>query len=252
MSYVFICKLDMILYLSERPCYINLLYYFYGQYNYCIGLIGIGGGGDLFVVVADQYYIQWLTPCCVGFQPHEDGPAFYPTVSTISLGSHTVLDFYYHLRASDDVKEFEGQGQPCTVGVQDTLCGDQTSGDKNSRCSQGSEECASDCRCSPASSRPMGGDGASGVQGGTSLDSRHFVSLLLQPRSLVLVQDDMYKAHLHGIKEVTLDTLTEKIANLDAVSEVTVGDVLERETRVSLTIRYVPKVFKSKLILGKR
>jgi hypothetical protein len=28
------------------------------------------------------------------FQPHEDGPLYYPTVSTISLGSHTLLDFY--------------------------------------------------------------------------------------------------------------------------------------------------------------
>ena len=28
------------------------------------------------------------------FKPHEDGPLYYPTVSTISLGSHTLLDFY--------------------------------------------------------------------------------------------------------------------------------------------------------------
>ena len=27
-------------------------------------------------------------------QPHTDGPLYYPTVSTISLGSHTLLDFY--------------------------------------------------------------------------------------------------------------------------------------------------------------
>lgn len=94
-----------------------------------------------------------------------------------------------------------------------------------------------------------------GVQhegGDTSLDSRHFLSLLLQPRSLVLVQDDMYKVYLHGIKEVTQDTLTDKVANLDLVPEVKEGDVLERSTRVSLTIRYVPKVLKAKLIFGKR
>jgi hypothetical protein len=30
-------------------------------------------------------------------QPHEDGPLFHPVVSTISLGSHTVLDFYDHI-----------------------------------------------------------------------------------------------------------------------------------------------------------
>lgn len=35
-------------------------------------------------------------------QPHEDGPLYYPTVSTISLGSHTVLDFYEPRRPEDD------------------------------------------------------------------------------------------------------------------------------------------------------
>lgn len=29
-------------------------------------------------------------------QPHEDGPVYYPTVATITLGSHAVLDFYPH------------------------------------------------------------------------------------------------------------------------------------------------------------
>lgn len=32
-----------------------------------------------------------------GIMPHEDGPAFYPVISTISLGSHTILDFYRHI-----------------------------------------------------------------------------------------------------------------------------------------------------------
>ena len=31
------------------------------------------------------------------FQPHLDGPLFYPTITTVSLGSHTVLDFYQPL-----------------------------------------------------------------------------------------------------------------------------------------------------------
>ena len=29
-----------------------------------------------------------------GIMPHEDGPLFHPVVTTVSLGSHTVLDFY--------------------------------------------------------------------------------------------------------------------------------------------------------------
>ncbi len=27
-------------------------------------------------------------------QPHLDGPLYFPTIATVSLGSHTVLDFY--------------------------------------------------------------------------------------------------------------------------------------------------------------
>ncbi|XP_036040100.1 alpha-ketoglutarate-dependent dioxygenase alkB homolog 6 isoform X2 [Onychomys torridus] len=38
-----------------------------------------------------------------GIMPHEDGPLYYPTVSTISLGSHTVLDFYEPRQPEDDV-----------------------------------------------------------------------------------------------------------------------------------------------------
>nr|XP_033812282.1 alpha-ketoglutarate-dependent dioxygenase alkB homolog 6 isoform X2 [Geotrypetes seraphini] len=30
-----------------------------------------------------------------GIMPHEDGPMYFPTVTTISLGSHTLLDFYH-------------------------------------------------------------------------------------------------------------------------------------------------------------
>ncbi|MEJ1286895.1 spectrin repeat containing nuclear envelope family member 4 [Cricetulus griseus] len=37
-----------------------------------------------------------------GIMPHEDGPLYYPTVSTISLGSHTVLDFYEPRQPEDD------------------------------------------------------------------------------------------------------------------------------------------------------
>lgn len=35
-------------------------------------------------------------------QPHVDGPLYYPTVSTISLGSHTMLDFYEPRQPKDD------------------------------------------------------------------------------------------------------------------------------------------------------
>ncbi|KAM5295788.1 alpha-ketoglutarate-dependent dioxygenase alkB homolog 6 isoform 2-T2 [Glossophaga mutica] len=37
-----------------------------------------------------------------GIMPHEDGPLYYPTVSTISLGSHTMLDLYEPRQPEDD------------------------------------------------------------------------------------------------------------------------------------------------------
>lgn len=41
-----------------------------------------------------------------GIMPHEDGPAYYPTTATISLGSHTVLDVY------EKTKDGERQTNP--------------------------------------------------------------------------------------------------------------------------------------------
>ncbi|XP_010630181.1 alpha-ketoglutarate-dependent dioxygenase alkB homolog 6 isoform X4 [Fukomys damarensis] len=37
-----------------------------------------------------------------GIMPHEDGPLYYPTVGTISLGSHTMLDLYKPRQPEDD------------------------------------------------------------------------------------------------------------------------------------------------------
>ena len=34
---------------------------------------------------------------CVLFQPHTDGPLYFPTVANITLGSHTVLEWYHPL-----------------------------------------------------------------------------------------------------------------------------------------------------------
>ncbi|KAL4237620.1 Alpha-ketoglutarate-dependent dioxygenase alkB 6 [Mactra antiquata] len=132
-----------------------------------------------------------------GIMPHEDGPLFYPTVSTISLGSHTVLDFYSPLQ--DSTKE---------------------DGDL--------------------------------VSSSSSYESRYMCSVLLQPRSLILVRDDMYKVNLHGIAERKEDLVTDKIVNLDKCDDVSVGQTLTRSTRVSLTIRVMPKILKAKLLLGRK
>ncbi|XP_074253217.1 LOW QUALITY PROTEIN: uncharacterized protein LOC120361143, partial [Saimiri boliviensis] len=47
-----------------------------------------------------------------GIMPHEDGPLYYPTVSTISLGSHTMLDFYEPRRPEDDDPTERPQAPP--------------------------------------------------------------------------------------------------------------------------------------------
>ena len=62
----------------------------------------------------------------------------------------------------------------------------------------------------------------------------------------------MYKKYLHGIAERTEDIVTDKICNLSHLgTPVNSGDTLKRSTRVSLTIRHVPKTLKIKLKLGK-
>ncbi|XP_064403385.1 alpha-ketoglutarate-dependent dioxygenase alkB homolog 6-like [Halichondria panicea] len=122
-----------------------------------------------------------------GIMPHQDGPLYYPTVSTISLGSHTLLDFY----------------RPVPDSTKD---------------------------------------------GDASLESRYFLSVLLEPNSLLILKDAMYQTFLHGIAETKEDVVSDKICNLSHLSKpVNIGDHLNRSTRVSLTIRFVPKTLKLKL-----
>lgn len=123
-----------------------------------------------------------------GIMAHEDGPLYHPTVTTISLGSHTVLNFYRPI-TDQEIPQME--------------------------------------------------------------ESRYLLSLLVKPRSLLILQDDMYQRLLHGIKSVSQDTLSDRVVNLSATGAVP-GSTIVRGTRVSLTIRHVPKVMKAKLFLGRR
>lgn len=77
------------------------------------------------------------------------------------------------------------------------------------------------------------------------------MSLLAQRQSLLILQDDMYKCYLHGIKGVYEDILSEHVVNLSSAGA-QVGETLSRSTRVSLTIRHVPKVIRANLFLGKK
>ncbi|XP_069681014.1 alpha-ketoglutarate-dependent dioxygenase alkB homolog 6 isoform X2 [Periplaneta americana] len=140
-----------------------------------IGVLDVFGGKSPNHVLVNEYLPGQ------GIMPHLDGPLFHPTVTTVTCGSHTVLDFYTP-RNTDAALE------PCT-------------------------------------------------------------SLLLERRSLVVLSDDMYTKHLHGIAEREDDSLTGQEANLDRCS-VQQGD-LHRGTRISLTLRYVPHTTRLRLQLGK-
>ncbi|XP_069765066.1 alpha-ketoglutarate-dependent dioxygenase alkB homolog 6 isoform X3 [Narcine bancroftii] len=129
-----------------------------------------------------------------GIMPHEDGPLYFPTVTTISLGSQTLLDFYHPIKRENEKGE---------------VCFPQTE------------------------------------------ENRYFLSLLLEPRSLLVLKDDMYLTYLHGIRPVSEDIITEKVANLNSCNS-KLGAILTRTKRVSLTVRYVPKVLKTTILLGKK
>jgi len=76
-------------------------------------------------------------------------------------------------------------------------------------------------------------------------DDLKVTSLLLERRSLVVLQDDMYNKYLHGIAEVHCDTVSGAEANLELCGgQYTTGAELQRTTRVSLTVRHVPRTSK--------
>ncbi|XP_071570889.1 alpha-ketoglutarate-dependent dioxygenase alkB homolog 6 [Temnothorax nylanderi] len=74
-------------------------------------------------------------------------------------------------------------------------------------------------------------------------------SLLLERRSLLVLQKDLYHNYLHSIAERDADSVSESsIKNLHMCAEkFTEEEVIKRGTRLSLTIRHVPKTSKLKL-----
>jgi len=78
---------------------------------------------------------------------------------------------------------------------------------------------------------------------------RFLGSMLLEARSLVLIAHDAYSRLLHGIAERSEDEIGETVFNWDGKDKKS----LVRGTRVSLTIRNVPRVSRLdvKTLLGK-
>ncbi|XP_047523942.1 alpha-ketoglutarate-dependent dioxygenase alkB homolog 6 [Pieris napi] len=121
-----------------------------------------------------------------GILPHLDGFLFYPTITTISLASHAILNFY----------------EPISKHT-------------------------------------------------NSLKPRF--SFLLEPRSLLILQDKLFSHYLHGIEDIYEDIITDSILNLDMCSsKYSIEKKIMRETRISLTIRHVPKTTMFKINIGKQ
>ncbi|KAL0923191.1 hypothetical protein M5K25_007236 [Dendrobium thyrsiflorum] len=158
-----------------------------------------------------------------GIMPHQDGPAYFPVVSILSLQAPVVIDFTPHQKwrecSEKERSSTEGlstSGQSSEVAMDDFL--------NESACSLKDDQC----------------------------------SLLLMPCSLLVFKDQAYSDYLHGIQDSTVHSL----ANVINVSEcmkleewkeshlTTNGKTQEHcfnrtSTRVSLTCRLVPKVRKN-------
>ena len=69
--------------------------------------------------------------------------------------------------------------------------------------------------------------------------------LLLEPNSLLIMRDDAYE-WLHGIEERTEDEVDETVLNLasSACRGASMGQVIQRGTRLSVTVRVAAKAIR--------
>ncbi|KAG0256397.1 Alpha-ketoglutarate-dependent dioxygenase alkB 6 [Actinomortierella ambigua] len=152
-----------------------------------------------------------------GIMPHLDGPAYFPTVATVSLGSHCILEFFKYNKDGDPSQGINEMGSSTKGGNKDTAVEDK---EKHS------------------SDRPR---------------RQPDFSLLVQPRSLLVLKDQVYTGYMHGIREITEDDLTDAcIVNMDQQPS-GLPTCLERGTRISLTLRKVERVLSaSKLLMARK
>uniref|UniRef100_A0A1D1XI67 Putative alpha-ketoglutarate-dependent dioxygenase ABH6 n=2 Tax=Anthurium amnicola TaxID=1678845 RepID=A0A1D1XI67_9ARAE len=161
-----------------------------------------------------------------GIMPHQDGPAYFPVVAILSLGSPVVIDFTPHPRLSEDTIHVENMPvKSATIG-----------GSVVNSCTWSDE---SSCK---------------------QVDIRHPSSLLLMPGSLLIFKDDAYVDYLHGIEDSELQSLAKIVNTSEAIKvqdQSTHGRSFElggqqqcpsihrTATRVSLTCRLVLKVHRN-------
>jgi alkylated DNA repair protein alkB homolog 6 len=161
-----------------------------------------------------------------GIMPHTDGPLYKPHFAIVSLVGTVVMTFYR--REWDEV---EGQS--------DGGFSSQANSDTGSVASGGASSLASSATASSAGSSSSG----------TSGDREILFRLILPPRSLLVVTEELYAEHLHGIDYAESDKIDELVLNREAFGY-DVGDAIPRDpVRYSLTIRRVQKVLKNQFRL---
>ncbi|CBQ71084.1 conserved hypothetical protein [Sporisorium reilianum SRZ2] len=186
-----------------------------------------------------------------GIMPHEDGPAYFPAVATISLGSHTLLDVYRYVD-EDLQKDFEERMKEHD---------DKMAKDANVEATV--EDGSTKSKIVPKE-RVEGN--VKIVRGARAREPNPVFSILQEPRSLLITTGSVYKSYLHGIAERKVDTDAQlaQVANAvllddpqlrtkveEAKSRSRDGKAaapddagLARSTRLSLTFRDVEKVSK--------
>lgn len=114
-----------------------------------------------------------------GIMPHEDGPAYYPAVATISLGSHTLLDVYRYVD-EDLQKDFDERMKEHDEKAQKS--GPATT--------EGKESDTVKSRIVPK--ERIEGD-VKIVRGARAREPNPVFSILQEPRSLLITTGHVYK-----------------------------------------------------------
>ncbi|MBW0472457.1 hypothetical protein O181_012172 [Austropuccinia psidii MF-1] len=168
-----------------------------------------------------------------GILPHQDGPAYFSTVATLSLESDIVYDFYCY---SEDYFSLSSKLESQTNH-------------------QSSQNPVPTFTLSEAP-RPSFVSDPNPVHSplGRTIAPDPLFSVFVPRRSLIIITSECYENLLHSIPTRAVDNLTEHLKTClnwsDFQNELVHGQ-LERQRRLSLTCRRVKKVMKGLCRFGK-
>ncbi|KAH9466653.1 hypothetical protein MJO29_000516 [Puccinia striiformis f. sp. tritici] len=154
-----------------------------------------------------------------GILPHLDGPAYFPTVATISLESDTVYDFHCY---SDRYESLSAR-----------LNGHDPEDRAEREKKQADEKVATGT-----------------VEGGRAIARQPLFSLFVPRRSLIIISGECYTELLHSIPARPVDLLSPHLqaclnwSHFSQYASQLTNNSLERGRRVSLTCRRVERVVK--------